>query len=129
MTPEYERPKYPLGKWSSSDEQPRMLKYSPKHKYGKPAGRREIVEKYMALGHYALERDFKGVIGYPGDYVLKCSLAALCLNRKHFAISIRAWRPRYNDLLGGWKPTRKSLRRRAVKEAVWDELLDFEDYK
>ncbi|KAH8766174.1 hypothetical protein F5883DRAFT_522604 [Diaporthe sp. PMI_573] len=49
------------GEWSS-DESPRMVKYSPKHKHGKPVGRREIVEKYVALGFRALERDFNGAV-------------------------------------------------------------------
>lgn len=105
-----------------------MVKYCPKHKYGKPVGRREIVEKYAALGLLALERDFNGGRHFP-EHTLQWSPSPmeLIVNRKHYVISVRAHYYTCHQDPHSNEPPKKKLLRRVAKEAVRDELLDFED--
>lgn len=99
----------------------RTAKYSPKHKHGKPVGMRETVEKYLAIGVFALERDFKG--GKKIHHSPNWCPAQLCVNQRHFDISIRVWGYKIYFEEG----PRRDLVRREAKEAVRDGLRDFED--
>lgn len=126
MPTDYRNWRQPGGKWYSSDEYPRMVKYSPKHKHGKPVGRREIVEKYAALGFFALERDFNGGKEFP-EHSQFWSPAELIVNHKHFVISVRVSGYLCHQDCYWSEPPKKKLLLRAAKEAVRDELLDFED--
>lgn len=119
--------KHSSGKEHSSDKNSDMVKYCPKHKYGKPVGRREIVEKYAALGLLALERDFNGGRDFTEQTLQFWSPMELIVNRKHFAISVRAHYYACHQDQHSHEPPGKKLLRRAAKEAVRDELLDFED--
>jgi hypothetical protein len=118
----------PGGKWWSSDEDSKMVKYSPKYKHGKPVGRREVVEKFKALWLDDLERAFNGGKEFPDHTRNWDNLQCNTVNRKHFAIHARVLGYGYKDEFSYLFGRSKSrLRRRAAKEAVRDELLEFED--
>lgn len=110
-----------------------MVKYSPKYKHGKPVGRREVVEKFKAIGIMALGRAFNGGKDPPDHARFWYEPVCKIVNCEHYAIHARligygadndwyCFQPKKIRM-----PSRSILRRRAAKEAVRDQLLDFED--
>lgn len=119
----------PGGKWvDNGDESSKQVKYSPKRKHGKPVGRREVVEKYLAMGPIALERAFNGGDKCPDHACMTAINRCKRVNGKHFAIHARAagyaHKKRFPSCFNEPKST---LRRRAATAAIRDELLDLED--
>lgn len=119
----------PGGKWSASDDS-EQVKYAPKAKHGKPAGRREEVMKYKSLGALALERAFNGGSERPAHTRATGTDGCRTVNSKHFGIHTRAasyaHNKRFPFLVSDPKST---LRRRAAKKAVSDVRVDGGDRK
>lgn len=110
-----------------------MVKYIPKYKHGQPVGRREVVEKFRAIGIMALGRAFNGGKDPPDHARFWNDPVTKIVNREHYAIHSRFIGTGYDDWLYWFQPKRtrmppkSTLRRRAAKKAVRDQLLDFED--
>lgn len=119
----------PGGKWSSSDDS-KQVKYAPKSKHGKPAGRREEVMKYKSLGAVALERAFNGGSKRPDHTSVSGVDGCKTVNGKHLGIHARAASYAHNKRFPFLVSEPKStLRRRAAKKAVGDVSLNGGDRK
>lgn len=118
----------PGGKWSASG--PKQVKYAPKSKHGKPAGRREEVMKYKSLGALALERAFNGGSECPRHARLSGVDGCKTVNGKHLGIHTRAASYAHNKRFPFLVSEPKStLRRRDAKKAVGDVSLGGADRK
>lgn len=121
--------KVPGGKWVSSDPFSQYVKYSPKSKRGKPAGRREEVEKFQSFGIDVLERAFNGGFDRPDHAQLSGCSCTGCwyATRKQLAIHNRVIGSGYNQRFARFLEDKSKQRRRAAKRDVRAGLLDAED--
>ncbi|KAL1857443.1 hypothetical protein Daus18300_010416 [Diaporthe australafricana] len=110
----------PGGKWSSSNTNS-QIKFAPKSKRGKAAGRREEMEKFKSLGLVSLEQAFNSGEVRPEHAQFSGHDSCRRVSRKQLALHIR---------VAGRAPRPKAENhRRSAQRAVLAGLLGYEDHK